>query len=312
MPKGPADAPGLFVVSGMPHVHDPSASPIRDQLSRNAPAILGASAFACADVLGKVTLNAGAEVLTLATARSFIGLALLYAWLQVGARPEPITRRAKWISFGLGVLFTGNVYWLFKSFEAIEVPVAVLTYFVYPLLTGFAAAATGVERLTWRGIVVALTAFGGLALMIGVHPGGIATVGIVAALAAAGCRVAMLLITRATLAGTDARLITWYSLLSSTALFSLLVLATWRWVPPAGALGWIALIGLGVTTTVGILAVYVSTVRIGPFRTALFMNLEPLLTAIGSAAFLGEVLTPLQMLGGAIMLAALVSFQVRR
>jgi drug/metabolite transporter (DMT)-like permease len=159
---------------------------------------------------------------------------------------------------------------------------------------------------------VALAAFGGLALMIGAHPGGVAAVGIAAALAAACCRVALLLFTRATLAGTDARLITWYTLLSSTAVFTLLVLATWRWIPPATALGWLALVGLGVTTTVGILAVYVSTVRIGPFRTALFMNFEPLLTAIGSAAFLGEVLTPVQVLGGTIMLAALVAFQLRR
>jgi probable blue pigment (indigoidine) exporter len=53
-------------------------------------------------------------------------------------------------------------------------------------------------------------------------------------------------------------------------------------------------------------------VRIGPFRTALFMNLEPLLTALGSALFLAQVLTPLQALGGGIMLAALVMFQLRR
>jgi drug/metabolite transporter (DMT)-like permease len=289
-----------------------SSSHAGGPFTRLGPAILGASAFACADVLGKVTLNAGADVLTLATARSFIGLAMLFVWLRVGARPRAITPRARWISFGLGVLFTGNVFWLFKSFEAIEVPVAVLTYFVYPLLTGLAAAATGLEPLTWRGGAAALTAFAGLALMIGVHPGGLATVGILAALAAACCRVAMLLVTRAALAGTDARLITWYSLLSSTALFSVLALATWSWTPPATTLGWFALTGLGVTTTVGILAVYMSTVRIGPFRTALFMNLEPLLTAIGSAMFLGEVLTPLQVAGGTIMLAALVTFQLRR
>ena len=123
----PGRRAGPFVVSGMPRIQDQSTSPLRHQAFRNGPAILGASAFACADVLGKVTLNAGAEVLTLATARSFIGLAMLYVWLRVGAPPEPITRRAKWTSFGLGVLFTGNVYWLFKSFEAIAVPVAVLT-----------------------------------------------------------------------------------------------------------------------------------------------------------------------------------------
>ena len=296
----------------MSKIQDQPSSANVGERFRNGPAILGASAFACADVLGKVTLNSGADVLTLATARSFIGLGMLYVWLRLGARPHPITRRARWISFGLGVLFTGNVFWLFKSFEAIEVPVAVLTYFVYPLLTGLAAAATGLEPLTWRGVAAALAAFAGLALMIGVHPGGLAAVGVLAAIAAACCRVAMLLITRAALAGTDARLITWYSLLASTALFAVLTLATWAWTPPASALGWCALVGLGVTTTVGILAVYVSTARIGPFRTALFMNLEPLLTAIGSALFLGEVLTPLQVLGGTIMLAALMTFQLRR
>jgi drug/metabolite transporter (DMT)-like permease len=42
------------------------------------------------------------------------------------------------------------------------------------------------------------------------------------------------------------------------------------------------------------------------------MNLEPLLTAIGSALVLDEMLNAPQMLGAAIMLAALVSFQLSR
>jgi drug/metabolite transporter (DMT)-like permease len=53
-------------------------------------------------------------------------------------------------------------------------------------------------------------------------------------------------------------------------------------------------------------------VTIGPFRTALLMNLEPLLATIGSAIFLGEAVTPLQAVGGAVMIAALVMFQLRR
>jgi len=69
---------------------------------------------------------------------------------------------------------------------------------------------------------------------------------------------------------------------------------------------------LSLAVTTGLLGVFASTARIGPFRTALFMNLEPLLTAIGSALFLAEVLTPLQALGGGVMLAALVMFQLRR
>ena len=55
-----------------------------------------------------------------------------------------------------------------------------------------------------------------------------------------------------------------------------------------------------------------STIRIGPFRSALIMNLEPLLAALLSIPLLGEVMTPVQAAGGAIMLGALVAFQLRR
>jgi len=278
-------------------------------LHRFGPAIAGASMFACADVLGKVGLNAGVDVLTLVTFRSYVGLAIIYALLKLGAKADPITPRAKWISLGLGVLFTGNIFGLFKAFELMEVPVAVLTYFTYPLLTGLAAAATRLEALTLRDFLAALAAFAGLALIIGAHPGGVAVLGVVAALGAACCRVVILLVTRSSLVGTDARLITWYSLVMSTVLFTMFSLATLNWQPPANALGWFAVVGLGVTTTMGILAVYVSAGRIGPFRTALIMNLEPLFTAIGSAIFLGEVLNAFQVLGGGIMLFALVKFQ---
>jgi drug/metabolite transporter (DMT)-like permease len=192
------------------------------------------------------------------------------------------------------------------------VPIAILTYFVYPLLTGLAAAASGLERVTWRGATAAIAAFLGLALMIGAHPTTLAAAGILAALGAAVCRVAILLVTRGLLSGADPMRITWYSLLSSTVIFVVVALAMRNWQPPATTSGWLALIGLSAAVTTGLLGVFASTVRIGPFRTALFMNLEPLLTTIGSALFLAEVLTPLQALGGAVMLAALVMFQLRK
>jgi drug/metabolite transporter (DMT)-like permease len=275
------------------------------------PAVLGASSFACADVLSKVALLDGADALTISAVRAVLGVAFLFAWLKLAPPRGAFTARATWVSLGLGVLFAGNVFLLFEAFEVVEVPIAILTYFVYPLLTGLAAA-SGLERVTWRGGAAALAAFLGLALMIGAHPTTLATVGIVAALGAALCRVVILLVTRASLSGADPLRITWYSLLSSTAVFLVAVLATGNWQPPATMVGWLALVVLSVAVTTGLLGVFASTVRIGPFRTALFMNLEPLLTAIGSAFVLGEVHTPLQALGGGVMLAALVMFQLRR
>lgn len=276
------------------------------------PAIVGASSFAFADVMTKVTLQSGADVLTLALFRGAIGLPLLTAWLFVGARAKPLTARERWVSLGIGVLFAGTVYWLFKAIELVTVPVAILTYFAYPLLTGLAAAATGMEPLGARGLAAAAMALLGLALMVGASPGTVGLAGIGFGLAAACSRVVTLLWTRAQLAGADSRLISWFSILSATAVFAAIALATWHWQPPQTLAGWFALTGGSVGMTIAVLAVFISTLRIGPFRTALFMNLEPLLATLGSTVLLGEVITPLQALGGAVMIGALMVFQLRR
>ena len=287
-------------------------SPSRASIRQIGPALLGAFSFACADVLIKVTFRAGADALTASTLRGIVGLAFLMLWLPFAQKSAPVTPRARRIALALGILFAANVFLVFKAVEAIEVPIAILTYFVYPLLTGISAAAVGLEPLSWKGAVAALIAFVGLGVMLGAHPGGLALAGVVAALAAAACRVLLLLLTRALLQGVNPLAITLYSMVSSTVLFVLASLVLLDWQPPATVLGWVAVIALGISVMGGILGVFASTGRIGPFRTALFMNLEPLLTTIGSAVVLDEVITPVQALGGAVMLGALVAFQLRR
>jgi drug/metabolite transporter (DMT)-like permease len=287
-------------------------SPSRASIRQIGPALLGAFSFACADVLIKVTFRAGADALTASTLRGIVGLAFLMLWLRFAQKSASVPPRARRIALALGVLFAANVFLVFKAVEAIEVPIAILTYFVYPLLTGISAAAVGLEPLSWKGAVAALIAFVGLGVMLGAHPAGLALAGVVAALAAAVCRVLLLLLTRALLQGVNPLAITLYSMVSSTVLFVLASLVLLDWQPPATALGWVAVIALGISVMGGILGVFASTGRIGPFRTALFMNLEPLLTTIGSAVVLDEVITPVQALGGAVMLGALMAFQLRR
>jgi len=276
------------------------------------PALLGASSLACADILSKVTFRSGADPLTVATLRGVIGLALLLLWLRIARPSIGIPRRERWISLGLGALFAGNVLLLFKAIFAIDVAIAILTYFVYPLLTGIAAAAIRLDKLSSRGLLAAVCAFLGLAMMLGAAPAGLASLGVLAALAAACCRVAMLLITRATMQGINPLAITLYSMVSSTAVLAAASLFTGNWQPPLTPVGWFAAVGLSIFVMTGILGLFASTVRIGPFRTALFMNLEPLLAAMGAVVFLAERFTPLQALGGAVMILALTAFQLQR
>jgi drug/metabolite transporter (DMT)-like permease len=276
------------------------------------PGIVAASSFATCNVLSKIVLAAGSDVLTLSVFRGIVGVALMFIWLQIGTRPPPHTPRARWIALGLGVLFAGVVFGLFAAIEIVTVPIAILTYFVYPLFTGFVGALLGIERIDWRSALTALVAFLGLALMIGANPQELALSGLAFALGAAGCRTAILLVTRSLLQNSDAQLTTWYLMLSSTAVLALVALLTWNWQAPGTAGGWAALVSIGFGTTISVFALFVSVKRVGPFRTALIMYLEPLLSTVLSAPILGQVLTPIQAVGGAVMLAALVAFQLRR
>lgn len=263
-------------------------------------------------MLSKIVLVAGSDVLTLSLFRGVVGVALMLIWLRIGIAPPPHTARARWISLGLGVLFAGVVFGLFAAISIVTVPVAILTYFVYPLFTGIAGALLGIERIGWRGGLTALAAFLGLALMIGAHPHGLALSGLAFALGAAICRTAILLVSRSMLQDSDPQVTTWYLMLSSTAVLASVALLTWNWQGPETAVGWAALIGVSIGTTISVLALFVSVKRVGPFRTALIMYLEPLLSTVLSAPVLGEVMTPIQAIGGVVMLAALVAFQLRR
>jgi probable blue pigment (indigoidine) exporter len=288
-----------------------NASPLRDRMHRLAPGIAAGTSLGISDVLAKILLVGGVDVVSMLSFRSVVGLAFVASWLHFGRRPAA-TAQVRVISMIVGIIFAGLIFCLFKAIETIDVPTAILSYFTYPLLTGLTAAFAGLEPLRWKAMLCAIVAFCGLALLIDAHPAGFALAGVAYAIGAAGCRTAVLLVTRAYLVGADARLTTWYSMLSSTVIFVGASFAQHAWTLPHSGLAWTYLVTLSLATTAAILFVFLSTVRIGAFRTAVIMHLEPLTATILSAFVLGEVITPMQALGVIIALAGLIAFQVWR
>jgi probable blue pigment (indigoidine) exporter len=277
-----------------------------------APGVTAALSFSAADVFGKVVFNDGMDVLSFVTTRGVLTVLFFWIWLRVAPPARRHTRRERLVSIGIGVMFAANMFGLLLAIRLLPLSIAILTYFTYPLLTGLAGAATGIDRVGWRGLIAALAAFTGLTMMLGARLGDVDLLGVASALAAAVVRVVSLLITRASLHNTDSRLNTWYSLVPSAAVFVAISLLTQTWNAPQSAFGWTAFAGMSVTSTVSTLAMFISITRIGAFGTALIMNLEPLVSTLASVAFLGEVLRPVQACGGVLMLVALCGFQMRR
>ena len=274
--------------------------------------LTAAVSFSVADILLKVVFISGMDALSLAALRGVVVVAFFMVWLRAGPPARRHTSKERLIALGIGVLFSVTMFGLLQSIALLPVSIAILAYFVYPLLTGLAGSVTGVDRVGWRALLAAAAAFIGLGMMLGFDLEHLAPIGLGCAFIAAVARVVTLLMTRAWLNQADARLTTWYSMVPSTGIYLVALGFVGHFSVPASIGGWAAFLGVTVTTTLSTLLIYISTARIGPFRTALIMNLEPLLTTLFSMLLLGETLTLAQGAGAALMIASLVAFQVFR
>ncbi len=103
---------------------------------------------------------------------------------------------------------------------------------------------------------------------------------------------------------------------SATALvYALLLLGSGGSVSPldlpAGT--WPALLGLGlVSTAIAIQAFYAGVRRVGGARAALISTVEPVYTVVLAMILFGERLTPMQLLGGALVIGAVILAETGR
>jgi drug/metabolite transporter (DMT)-like permease len=197
--------------------HTPSRPGVSVERRRTGllPGVASALSFSAADVLGKIVFNDGMDVLSFATARGLLTTLFFWFWLRHAPPSRPHTRRQRIVSLTIGVMSAASTFGLLLAIQLLPLSIAILTYFVYPLLTGLAGAATGIDRVGLRGLLAALAAFIGLAIMLGARLGDVEALGVASALFAAVLRVVTLLIMRQSLRATDARLNTWYSLVPS-------------------------------------------------------------------------------------------------
>jgi drug/metabolite transporter (DMT)-like permease len=76
---------------------------------------------------------------------------------------------------------------------------------------------------------------------------------------------------------------------------------------PQSAAGWLAIAGIALVSTVAAITLFFAGLeRIGPTRASTLSTLEPLVTVSLAALVLGETIAPLQVAGGALILAAVV------
>lgn len=270
---------------------------------------LSASAFGAMAIFGRYAYAGGTDVLGLLTLRFGIGGTLLAA---VAYRRGVLWPRGRtlWGIVAMGALgYVGQSLCYFTALQYAQASLVALLLYLYPAFVTLLAALWLGERLTLVKGAALVLCLAGSALMVGGGKG--EPLGIALALAAAVIYSLYVVVGARVTRGIDPLATTAVVCLSAAAVFAIVSLArTLSGTPPhlpATALAWAALVAMALVSTVtAMLAFFAGLSRLGAARTSMLSTLEPVVTVLLAAITLGERLSPLQWVGGAAVLAAVL------
>ncbi|WNV75165.1 DMT family transporter [Geodermatophilus sp. DSM 44513] len=252
----------------------------------------------------------GAAVLVL-----LVLLRLARARRVTGAEPtRPGARRllVRAAAAGLLGVFAYNVLFFWGLSLAPAADGAVLVPVLSPVFTAAAFVLAGRERPAPARVAGLLVGAGGAALFfagIEATAGSARLLGDLLFVAGAACWAGYTVVSKRVLAGLDALLATTCATVAGAVALAVVALPAavqvhWSAIP---AVAWVNLVYLGVGPTAVAYLMYSIALRsLSPTTATLAMFAVPLFGVAGSAAFLGESFTHLQILGAAVLLAGAV------
>lgn len=272
---------------------------------------LGSSiTFALNVVLASIVYDAGGNIHALNLTRALLFMACLAAWLRAKGRPMALPRRPLVASLLLGLLLCLNMYTLLGAIMLIPVTLAILVLYIYPFLIAAATWVSGRESPSIPRLLALGVAFSGLVLALAAPVAAPDWRGVALAGGAAVGLATMLLTSERVMAGRDSRVVMFYMTVGTSGVVALLSATAVDLVWPAGTRGWLALAGSSGFYVVATFLLFTAVRMIGPLRTAVIDNTSPLWAMVFAMWLVGETLVAGQILGVALVVAALVFLQI--
>ncbi len=269
-------------------------------------ALGAATFFAISNSLARLAYIGGSNPDTLAFSRFYLPAIILYVILKFSKKPILLPKKDGWISAVLGLLTGAYALALLISIGRLPVAIAILIFYLFPILTGLIIVTFGWARLSATIIIGALVAFTGLVLALGVEFKELDTLGMIFdSLAAIGMAVVSSISGRM-IHGQDPRQVTFYIVMGAIGAMLIYSQIGADIVLPNSPKGWSGLLFSNLFFAAAIIFYFTAISMIGAARTALFSNLEPVLTVGTAFLFLGQSILPLQMVGIAIVVGALI------
>src|SRR3954451_11565768 len=274
--------------------------------------LLSGAAFGAMAIFGKLAYGEGATVGTLLAVRFSLAAVVFWAIVLAGGGAvrelRGLGRRDAGIAIGLGACgYALQAGCFFAALTRIDASLLSLMLYTYPTIVAVAAVALGRERIDPRRVLALALAAGGLVCVVaGAGTGAIDAVGAVLGLTAA-CVYTTYILVGEGVAGRMAPM-TLSAIVCTGAAVSLTAGGSLLGEFRPGALsvagwGWLVCLG-GVSTVAAIGLFFAGLRRVGPTSASILSTVEPVVTVALAAAVFGELLSPVQIAGGMLVIAA--------
>lgn len=266
--------------------------------------IISAATFGTLPILGRYAYGYGMDVSTLMLLRFSFASLLMLAWMLIRREPLPRGRTLLQLAGMGGLGYVGQSFCYLSAIQYASTGLVALLLYLYPMMVAVLSVIFLKVKLTPKMIFALALATLGAALTA--NPQGGQLPGILLAISAAAIYAFYIVV------GTGVmRKVT--SIQSSTVIFisaalvyaMLVAIRGAHW--PASPTGWGVVVGISILSTIIPVATFLAGLKlIGPNKASLLSTLEPVVTVVLAYVFLGEVIGPVMLVGGGLILAAVV------
>jgi drug/metabolite transporter (DMT)-like permease len=285
----------------------PAAKPL---LVGSVLALVSAITFALNMVLAGMSYHHGANIHALNLSRAGLFFGCLAIYIVTTRTPLTLPPRIRVSAILVGALLCGEMYVLLGAIQTIQVALAVLIFYTYPMLVAMIHWITGKERFSPIALLLLVCGFSGLVFVLITAPVQPDTLGIVYSVLAALVMTAMLITSESSLRAYNNQVVLLHSLAVVVVIVLLLsvTIVDINW--PATRTGWAVFTGSTVFYVIATFTLFKAVSIVGPLRTAIIDNTAPVWAIVFGYLLLGEVLNGWQIVGVAIVIAAVITLQI--
>lgn len=267
--------------------------------------VASATGFGAMAIFAKTAYGDGVGLEALLFLRFALAGSLMAAFLCLIGRPWPAPRLWPGLLAMGGIAYVGQSYCYFVALHHASAGLTALLLYLYPVLVTLLAAVLGRQALNRRKVLAVVMACCGTLLTIGGQLSG-SPLGIALGLGSALIYSCYILVGERLTAQAGPLAASTVIMLAAAVVYG--VLAIGRDSPwPASATGWGAVFGIVLLSTIlGMVGFFAGMARLGAADAATLSTLEPVVTVLLAAMFLGEGLGLWQVAGGALILTAVL------